>query len=136
MVLGPMADESKQVMNACATEQAAIPYSFESEFHITRHTDSGFGYEGLHWTLSNLVCALDGDHQTTNAACALALLEVGDLKGLKISESAVRTGLAQVKWEGRLETIQHAPDILLDGAHNAEAAHDVSVISYPVGCIG
>ena len=58
-----------------------------------------------------------------NAACALALLEVGDLKGLKISESAVRTGLTQVQWEGRLETIQHAPDILLDGAHNAEAAH-------------
>ena len=122
VVLGPMADEPKHVIHAFATEQGAVPYSFGSEFHITRHSDSEFSYEGLHWGVSNLVCALEGDHQTMNAACALALLEVGDLKGLKISESAVRTGLTQVKWEGRLETIQHAPDILLDGAHNPEAA--------------
>ena len=123
VVLGPMADESRRVINAFATKQAAVPYSFGSEFHVTRHTGSEFCYEGLHWTLSNLVCALKGDHQIMNAACALALLEVGDLKGLQISESAVRRGLAEVKWEGRLETIQHDPDILLDGAHNAEAAH-------------
>ena len=123
VVLGPMPDESHQVINAFATEQAAFPHSFGSEFNVTSQSDSEFAYEGLHWTFSNLVCALEGDHQIMNAACALALLEVGDLKGLTISESAVRRGLAQVKWEGRLETIQHAPDIVLDGAHNAEAAH-------------
>ena len=123
VVLGPMAEESKHVIHAFATEQGAVPYSYGSEFRIARHTDSEFSYEGLHWTLSDLVCALTGDHQIMNAACALALLEVGDLKGLKISESAVRTGFTQVKWEGRLETIHQDPEILLDGAHNADAAH-------------
>ena len=70
----------------------------------------------------NLSCALAGDHQVTNAGCALALLEVGAMTRLEISEEAIRAGLSSVAWEGRLEIISQDPILLLDGAHNPASA--------------
>ena len=105
-----------------AADQAAVPYAFPSDFRVSHQAGFEFNYQGLHWSLSRLHCALAGDHQILNAACALALLEIGAFKGLKVSESAIRRELAQVRWEGRLETVQRDPHILLDGAHNVAAA--------------
>ncbi len=65
---------------------------------------------------------LTGAHQAVNASLALAALElVADR--FPVSEQALRQGLAQVSWPGRMELIP-APlagrpcQILLDGAHN------------------
>jgi len=122
VIVGPMADAPRQVIEAFAVEQRAVPYHWNTDFHITHETDQEFRYHGSHWTFSGLRCPLMGDHQQLNAACALALLEIGALKGLNVSESAIRQGLAHVRWEGRLETVSQRPWIVLDGAHNAAAA--------------
>ncbi len=66
---------------------------------------------------------LAGDHQKTNAALALATVELLQ-SHLRAGEAAIRAGLASVSWPGRLQLIQE-PDgraILLDGAHNAAGA--------------
>lgn len=42
--------------------------------------------------------------------------------GEALSEEAVRAGLREVRWPGRLEVMGSAPTVILDGAHNAEAA--------------
>lgn len=65
--------------------------------------------------------ALAGAHQRTNAALATALagLVLGN-SGQGLRAPAVAQGLAEVQWPGRLEWI--TPDVLLDGAHNAEGA--------------
>lgn len=63
--------------------------------------------------------ALLGEHQKTNAALALATVEV--LKPqIPISPEQIRAALASVNWPGRLQLLVR-PDgqkILLDGAHN------------------
>ena len=64
---------------------------------------------------------LAGDHQLHNAAVAVAVIEELRHQGWKIPETAVRSGLANVRWPGRLETVHENPWILLDGAHNPQA---------------
>ncbi len=71
---------------------------------------------------NDLRIGLAGRHQRGNAAIALAVIDELQRKGgFKISEEAVRSGLANVRWPGRLETVQEEPWILLDGAHNPQA---------------
>jgi dihydrofolate synthase/folylpolyglutamate synthase len=69
---------------------------------------------------------LPGRHQLDNAACALAALEQVGRAGLRVPDSAIRAGLAAMTWEGRLERVEEAPALLLDGAHNPAAAAAVA----------
>jgi dihydrofolate synthase/folylpolyglutamate synthase len=75
----------------------------------------GVQYDGL-------ACSLEGRHQLDNAACALALLGAAAPQGIAVTAEAVRQGLREVKWAGRLEVVDRHPTILLDGAHNPAAA--------------
>jgi dihydrofolate synthase/folylpolyglutamate synthase len=66
---------------------------------------------------------LAGDHQKTNAALAMATVEILQSQ-IAAGEPAIRAGLASVRWAGRLQLVEK-PDgqkILLDGAHNAAGA--------------
>ena len=69
------------------------------------------------------VLLLAGEHQKTNAALAMATVEILQNQ-IPVSDEAIRSGLAGVNWPGRLQLIQR-PDgqnILLDGAHNVAGA--------------
>jgi len=59
-----------------------------------------------------------GRHQAGNATTAIAATEALKIRGVNISEKAIRVGLEKVKWTGRLEIIQNNPTLILDGAHN------------------
>jgi dihydrofolate synthase/folylpolyglutamate synthase len=63
-----------------------------------------------------------GPHQLLNAATAVATAEELQTQGLPISPEAIRRGVKQVHWEGRLETVSRQPWIVLDGAHNRDSA--------------
>lgn len=64
--------------------------------------------------LADLRINLLGRHQLANAALAVMAAY-----GLKLPEQAIRQGLAQASWPGRLERIADGgQEILLDGAHN------------------
>jgi dihydrofolate synthase / folylpolyglutamate synthase len=72
--------------------------------------------------------SLLGEHQKANAALALATVDVLQ-KQIPVSEKQIQTGLQTVNWPGRLELVTR-PDgrkILLDGAHNADAARVLRV---------
>ena len=62
---------------------------------------------------------LAGEHQRTNAALALATVEVLE-RQLPVSVEQIRIGLAEVNWPGRLQMVSRPGGgrILLDGAHN------------------
>ena len=60
---------------------------------------------------------LAGEHQVTNALTAITSL---DLLGLETG--AIRRGLADVSWPGRLERLPGKPEFLLDAAHNPAGA--------------
>ena len=80
-----------------------------------------FTYHGLNVTWDDLHVGLLGAHQFANAATALAALELfAESTGLPLDETAVRQGLAEVRFAGRIEVMQHRPTVVLDGAHNEE----------------
>ena len=53
-----------------------------------------------------------------NAVLAIRAAELLQEQGWHIDEQAIRQGLAQAKWPGRLEVIGTRPFVVIDGAHN------------------
>ncbi len=79
---------------------------------------------GLSWRELPLP-AMPGAFQLRNAAAALAVLEA--LAGeLPAGEAAIRQGLAAARVRGRFERIARAPDLIVDVAHNPEAARTLA----------
>jgi dihydrofolate synthase/folylpolyglutamate synthase len=72
----------------------------------------------------DLRVGLLGRHQAQNTAVALALLEaLAERWGVTIDEAALRRGLADARWPGRLELLDWGDRrVLLDGAHNPAGA--------------
>lgn len=74
--------------------------------------------------------ALFGAHQQENAAVALEILDELSARGANISEDAIREGIAKARWQGRFEILQPFGEggvtVVLDGAHNADAAKRLS----------
>ena len=69
---------------------------------------------------------LAGRHQVENAAVAVAALQVAQAHFPGLTPDAIRQGLEQVHWPGRLQMLQEhtdeRPGILLDGAHTVDSA--------------
>jgi dihydrofolate synthase/folylpolyglutamate synthase len=65
--------------------------------------------------------AMTGAFQVRNAAGALATLATLRSR-LPVDEAAIRSGLATARVPGRFQRIASAPDVILDVAHNPEAA--------------
>lgn len=63
-----------------------------------------------------------GAHQMENAATALEIVLAMRRRGVDISERAVREGLAKAVWPGRFQVLQKEPLLIIDGAHNEDAA--------------
>ncbi|MBI4352580.1 MAG: bifunctional folylpolyglutamate synthase/dihydrofolate synthase [Candidatus Omnitrophica bacterium] len=71
----------------------------------------------------NLEIGLLGVHQIENAACAIGLAKAFEKKcRMKVSDSAVRQGVLDARWPGRLEKIEDCPRVILDGAQNPASA--------------
>ncbi|MBM4127078.1 MAG: bifunctional folylpolyglutamate synthase/dihydrofolate synthase [Nitrospira sp.] len=122
VVIGRMGVEAGAVIERVAAERAAPVRRLGGEFVVEGNSDR-FTYRGWGRVFEGLRCGLVGRHQLDNAACAIALLEsAGVGGGVPVNERAVREGLRSVVWEGRLEVIEEAPRVLLDGAHNPAAS--------------
>jgi dihydrofolate synthase/folylpolyglutamate synthase len=63
---------------------------------------------------------LRGEHQTRNAALALAALKASPFD---LGEASARRGLSQVSWPARFQEI--GKDLIVDGAHNPHAAESL-----------
>jgi dihydrofolate synthase/folylpolyglutamate synthase len=98
--------------------------------------------QGLHGTYDEIFVPLFGEHQVSNAACALAAVEAfaggaptagePDLDAVTrgavpeayeggdggLDPRLVRSGFAQVSSPGRLEVVRTGPTVLLDATHN------------------
>lgn len=65
---------------------------------------------------------LIGKHQKNNEKTALAIIRALRDRGWKISEEAVREGLADTVWPARFEKLRDDPLFILDGGHNPQCA--------------
>lgn len=114
--------EVSQVIRTVAQEQNAPLWMAEPEeltglsYDITGMTFSRKG-KGYHLPLT-------GQAQVQNAACALLALEVlRDHCGYEqVTEEVMEAGLARVRWPGRFEVLSQKPLVVIDGAHNEDAA--------------
>ncbi|MFO0700242.1 MAG: folylpolyglutamate synthase/dihydrofolate synthase family protein [Nitrospira sp.] len=122
VVIGRMGSEAEQVLSHIARERSAPLWRLGQEFYLEEDTAGRLVYRGRTQVIEGVTCGLVGRHQWDNAACTLALLEAAGQHGITIDEGAVLEGLRTVSWEGRLETIDEAPHVVLDGAHNPAAA--------------
>ena len=72
---------------------------------------------------------LAGRYQLDNAAMVLAACELLNRNGARVPEEAIRSGLAQNRWPGRLEIVSTSPFVIIDGAHNLAAARNLARLS-------
>ncbi len=63
-----------------------------------------------------------GTYQAENAALAFGTVQELRSRGWRISERAVRRGLAEVGWPARLQVFSRYPAVILDSTHTAEGA--------------
>ncbi|MBR1650405.1 MAG: bifunctional folylpolyglutamate synthase/dihydrofolate synthase [Lachnospiraceae bacterium] len=66
--------------------------------------------------------SLLGKYQLKNAALAIETVEVLRSLGLRITDKALYEGLKEASWPGRFQILSDKPAIIVDGAHNEEAA--------------
>lgn len=67
-----------------------------------------------------------GEYQLSNLSCAIAALGSLRKMGFAIDENAVKRGLRNVRWPGRLEVMQKRPLVILDCAKEPSAAKELS----------
>jgi dihydrofolate synthase/folylpolyglutamate synthase len=113
------------ILQRCNDLHASPVMIHEQNYRVDDVTEDGrfiatFDFPGFQLERAEL--GLRGRHQMINAATAVASSLVLREQGFKIADSAIRHGLENVYHPGRLEIIEGAPPLLLDGAHNSSAA--------------
>jgi len=84
-------------------------------------TDSAVRVRRGDWELA-LQPALIGDYQRHNAACAAATATLLRERGYAIPDAAIEQGIREARLPGRLQVVAESPRVVLDGAHNPDAA--------------
>jgi len=74
---------------------------------------------GVYGGYSDVFLPVHGRHQVSNAAISVAAVE--SFFARELDSEVVRAGFAQVNLQGRCEILQHAPLVVIDGAHNPDA---------------
>jgi dihydrofolate synthase/folylpolyglutamate synthase len=123
-VLYPQPDSVREVFETAAQKVGARLHV--CDFSTLRGTSFGlrgqtFDY-GRH---KGLKIALLGDYQIRNAALAVEAVEVinRDARGgIHVSDEALRRGLRDARWPGRMELLREKPAALIDAAHNPQCA--------------
>jgi dihydrofolate synthase/folylpolyglutamate synthase len=117
VIIGRVPPEVATLLAQAAAEQHAAARWLGSDFVVAG--DVPFRFDGIGCVLDGLSVGLRGSYQHDNAATAIAAaLQVRGR--FPLSDTAIRRGLANVRWPGRLDIVQGEPLVLLDGAHNVD----------------
>jgi len=122
VIVGHVPGEAGDTIERVAIERQAPVVRLGRDFHVEGDTPAAFTYRCGGIRYEELSCPLPGTHQLDNCACAVALVTTAGDQRLAVEEPAIRQGLREVQWEGRLEIVASEPLTLLDGAHNPAAA--------------
>ncbi len=126
VVLGVQNEKAAKTLNEFAEARGAKPFGQIGKNAIVeniRSTKAGVTYnlcfDGKKY--SDLKTPLLGRFQAYNSATAVVTIFAFRNTGLKISDKAIREGLARVSWPGRIHLFKTSPEILVDGAHSPMA---------------
>ena len=118
--------QSKMVYNIMWTRAQELNAPFFSpentKIHITAQNLEGtvFSFKNELLTMKNLELSLLGSYQIGNCITVLEACKVLQNSSLSIPENAIRAGLKNARWAGRMEICGKNPLVILDGAHNAD----------------
>ncbi len=114
----------EQVLKTAASRTGAkfISADFTKLKLISESLDgSVFEYKGSVYQIGLL-----GAHQVKNAAVAIECVQALKSLGYQIPLEAIQLALKQTTWFGRMTVVSKEPTIILDGAHNEDAARTLS----------
>lgn len=94
----------------------------DAEINVASQTLEGtvFSVKNKSIFLENLEVSLLGSYQIDNCLAVLEACCVLRKRGISLSEEAIRKGLKNARWAGRMEICSRNPLVILDGAHNAD----------------
>ena len=117
----PFADEVVPVVAAvCREKNASLAVTSEDDISLISSGPEGsvFTWKGR----GPFRITLPGLYQVKNAALCLEAVGALEELGFTVSEKALRRGLEETVWNGRFEIVSKEPCVILDGAHNPDAA--------------
>lgn len=133
----PRQEQVRKVLEEiCQKKHTELVYA-EKEKAEDVHVESGVsfdkGKEQTEDTVQNFLCfsygdygklhlSMTGAYQTENSICAIKAIELLRKQGWKITNEQVKKGLEQARWEGRFSRLCREPLVVIDGAHNEDAA--------------
>lgn len=124
VICGPLPPDAANVVRDIARTRAAPLIEALDQVRVLRCDGEGsVSVRSPMRSLERVSLALRGRHQLDNAAVAVALIDELAHQGVRVTDEAVRRGLTEAEWPGRLERFSQAGvDILLDAAHNPAGA--------------
>lgn len=108
------------------THHAHITFA-DSRFEVVNREETDFGFRAKVvdmslQTITTYEVGLKGSYQNRNLKAVLCCVDWMKLKGWKVSETALSSGLKQVKrntgFYGRFDVMQQQPLVILDASHN------------------
>lgn len=118
VIIGPVVNEVKEVIEKEATLQGAPVFSYGTHFAVHK-ADKHVVWQGPRGETKHIELQLHGNHQIENAAIALmALRYLIDEWHYNIDWSQVKKAMYDVTLPGRFEMVTQSPMIIVDSAHN------------------
>ena len=113
---GQEPEVEREIQTIC--QQQNSPLTIVRDVSVTRadETSVTFTYNNMR----DITVKLPGMVQAKNAATAIAAVQ--SLQDFPVTEQQIREGLQRTSWKGRMEQICDAPVLVIDGAHNPNAA--------------
>ena len=121
VVSAPQRPEAEAVIVRTAAERGASLWLGGRDWAVEGGA-AWFSFRGPGGDVRGLRLGLRGAHQVENAGVALAVTQLLAQRGFPVPEEAIRRGLAEVRWPGRLEVARESPLVVVDGAHNVDSA--------------
>ncbi len=123
-------DEAKDVIKSICKEKNAqyIEARFDNVKIIKSDINSQtYSCKLMDKKYNDLEIELIGEHQINNSIVALNTIEyLNKTENLNINEDAIRLGLINTRWPGRIEKIMDKPTFIIDGAHNEDGAKSLA----------
>ncbi len=119
-----------EVIKQLAADKSSDLFMYKKDFSARKTPNrETYRYSGLSHTFDQLIKPLPGEHQKENLSLALAACELifdkfkNSNDRYNLSDALVKEGLSIARWPGRLEHVMESPLVILDGAHNLQAAN-------------
>ncbi len=121
VIIGESAAEATCVLLERAQTMNAPVALWDRDIHIKAEMDNSVNVMMGRELVSDIRVPLPGLHQKHNAALAASACVLLRNRGWNMPDAAIRRGIQDTTWPGRLERIGENPLVVLDAAHNPDS---------------